>query len=61
MILDLNGILFAVQLACLLILGPYADYGTWRPWLLIGQSPTYRRDRGQSQLSLMFGQSSLSS
>lgn len=35
-ILDLNGILFAVQLACLLLIGPYADYGNWRPWLLIG-------------------------
>lgn len=35
--LDLNGILFAAQLACLLILGPYADYGNWRPILLIGQ------------------------
>ena len=34
-ILDTNGILFAVQLVVLLIIGPYADYGTWRPWLLI--------------------------
>lgn len=34
-ILDANGILFACQLAVLLIIGPYADYGTWRPWLLI--------------------------
>lgn len=34
-ILDLSGILFAVQLVVLLIIGPYADYGTWRPWILI--------------------------
>lgn len=34
-ILDLNGILFAVQLVCLLVIGPYADYGHWRPGLLI--------------------------
>ena len=34
-LLDLNGILFAVQLVLLLTLGPYADYGRWRPYLLI--------------------------
>ncbi|KAF2160562.1 hypothetical protein M409DRAFT_70318 [Zasmidium cellare ATCC 36951] len=34
-ILDINGITFAVQLAVLLITGPYADYGRWRPWILI--------------------------
>lgn len=34
-ILDLNGILFACQLVVLLFIGPYADYGTWRPYLLI--------------------------
>jgi hypothetical protein len=36
-VLNLNGILFAAQLACLLVLGPYADYGTWRAWLTIGE------------------------
>lgn len=34
-ILDTNGILFAVQLVVLLLIGPYADYGTWRRWILI--------------------------
>lgn len=34
-ILDINGILFAVQLVVLLLIGPYADYGKWRPWILI--------------------------
>ncbi|ORX40325.1 autophagy-related protein 22-like protein [Kockovaella imperatae] len=34
-ILDLNGITFAVQLCILLIIGPYADYGTWRPYILM--------------------------
>ena len=34
-LIDLGGIQFAVQLAVLLIIGPYADYGSWRPWLLI--------------------------
>jgi MFS-type transporter involved in bile tolerance (Atg22 family) len=34
-ILDTGGILFAVQLVVLLLIGPYADYGTWRPWILI--------------------------
>lgn len=35
MILNLNGILFAVQVVLLLFVGPYADYGNWRaPFLL---------------------------
>lgn len=34
-ILDLNGIQFAIQLVLLIIIGPYADYGTWRPYILI--------------------------
>ncbi|KAF2479339.1 autophagy-related protein 22-like protein [Neohortaea acidophila] len=34
-ILDLNGIIFAVQVVILLVIGPYADYGRWRPWILI--------------------------
>lgn len=34
-ILDVNGILFAIQLVVLLLIGPYADYGTWRPYILI--------------------------
>ena len=37
MLLDMNGILFAVQLVILLVIGPYADYGKWRPWVLIGK------------------------
>jgi hypothetical protein len=35
MLLDLTGILFAAQLVILLGIGPYADYGDWRPWLMI--------------------------
>ncbi|KAH8894151.1 putative autophagy protein [Thozetella sp. PMI_491] len=34
-LLDVTGILFAAQLVVLLIIGPYADYGNWRPWILI--------------------------
>jgi len=34
-LLDITGILFAAQLVTLLILGPYADYGNWRPWIMI--------------------------
>jgi hypothetical protein len=35
MLLDLTAILFAAQLVVLLGIGPYADYGKWRPWLMI--------------------------
>ena len=35
MLLDLTGILFTAQLVVLLGIGPYADYGKWRPWLMI--------------------------
>jgi len=35
MLLDVTGILFAAQLVTLLLLGPYADYGNWRPWIMI--------------------------
>ena len=35
MLLDLTGILFACQLFVLLMIGPYADYGNWRPWIMI--------------------------
>lgn len=35
-LLDITGILFAAQLVTLLVIGPYADYGTWRPWIMIG-------------------------
>ncbi len=41
MVLDLNGILFAIQLVVLLVVGPYADYGNWRPWLLIGKRASH--------------------
>lgn len=35
MLLDVTGILFASQLVALVVLGPYADYGNWRPWIMI--------------------------
>ncbi|KAM3508636.1 hypothetical protein MY11210_006638 [Beauveria gryllotalpidicola] len=34
-LLDITGILFAAQLVTLLTIGPYADYGNWRPWVMI--------------------------
>lgn len=34
-LLDITGILFAAQLVLLLTIGPYADYGNWRPWIMI--------------------------
>jgi hypothetical protein len=37
MILNLNGILFAVQVVLLLFVGPYADYGNWRAPFLLGK------------------------
>lgn len=37
-LLDLTGIIFAVQFVALLIIGAYADYGKWRPWVLVGES-----------------------
>ena len=30
-----NGISFSIQVIFLLIFGSYADFGTWRPWILI--------------------------
>lgn len=30
-----NGISFAIQVVLFLMLGSVADYGTWRPWILI--------------------------
>lgn len=36
MLLNVTGVLFASQLATLMFLGPYADYGNWRPWIMIG-------------------------
>ncbi|PMD45611.1 autophagy protein, partial [Hyaloscypha variabilis F] len=42
MLLDVTGILFAAQLVLLLTIGPYADYGNWRPWIMIiGQCVLY--------------------
>jgi hypothetical protein len=38
MILNLNGILFAVQVVLLLFVGPYADYGNWRAPFLLSKS-----------------------
>ncbi|ORY26764.1 putative autophagy protein [Naematelia encephala] len=34
-LLDISGIMFAIQLVVLFVVGPYADYGNWRPWVLI--------------------------
>lgn len=33
-----NGISFAIQCVLFLILGSYADFGSWRPYILIAQS-----------------------
>jgi MFS-type transporter involved in bile tolerance (Atg22 family) len=42
MLLNVTGILFASQLSLLLMLGPYADYGSWRPYIMIiGQTILY--------------------
>jgi MFS-type transporter involved in bile tolerance (Atg22 family) len=30
-----NGISFAIQVILFLIIGSFADYGTWRPWILV--------------------------
>ncbi|KAL5896250.1 hypothetical protein ACKVWC_001457 [Pyricularia oryzae] len=35
MLLRVQGVMFAAQLVTLMILGPYADYGNWRPWIMI--------------------------
>lgn len=37
MLLNITGILFAIQMVILLTLGPYADYGNWRPWIMISE------------------------
>ncbi|SCZ92323.1 BZ3500_MvSof-1268-A1-R1_Chr5-2g07783 [Microbotryum saponariae] len=34
-VLVANGISFAIQVVIFLMIGSYADYGTWRPWILI--------------------------
>jgi hypothetical protein len=44
MLLDVTGILFAAQLVLLLTIGPYADYGNWRPWIMISK---FRLDPAQ--------------
>jgi len=41
LLLDFTGILFACQLVILLIIGPFADYGNWRPWILISASASF--------------------
>ena len=43
MLLDVTGILFAAQLVLLLTIGPYADYGNWRPWIMISKPIELRR------------------
>jgi MFS-type transporter involved in bile tolerance (Atg22 family) len=30
-----NGISFAIQVVLFLVIGSFADYGTWRPWILV--------------------------
>jgi hypothetical protein len=35
--LNLTGIIFAIQFVTLLCIGAYADFGNWRPFLLIGE------------------------
>lgn len=35
--LNLSGIIFAIQFVTLLMVGAYADYGKWRPWVMIGE------------------------
>jgi hypothetical protein len=35
--LNLTGIIFAIQFVSLLFIGAYADFGNWRPYLLIGE------------------------
>ena len=37
MLLDITGILFAAQLVILLAIGPYADYGNWRPYIMMSR------------------------
>ena len=37
--LNLTGIIFAIQFVTLLFIGAYADYGKWRPWVMIGECP----------------------
>ncbi|SCV72420.1 BQ2448_3957 [Microbotryum intermedium] len=34
-VLVANGISFAIQVVIFLVIGSYADYGSWRPWILI--------------------------
>jgi len=33
-----NGISFAIQIVIFLVLGSYADFGSWRPYILMGLS-----------------------
>ena len=33
-----NGISFSIQVLFFLVLGSFADFGTWRPWILIVQT-----------------------
>ena len=33
-----NGVSFSIQVVLFLVLGSYADFGTWRPWILIVQT-----------------------
>ena len=44
MLLDLNGILFLLQLFFMIGLGVYADYGGWRFWLLLGGFESFLND-----------------
>ena len=44
--LNLTGIIFAIQFVTLLFIGAYSDYGKWRPWVMIGEFlPLERRQQ----------------
>ena len=47
MLLDVTGILFAAQLVVLLTIGPYADYGNWRPWIMISEFQSRRQSESE--------------
>lgn len=34
-VLITNGLSFAIQAVLFLLIGSFADYGTWRPWITI--------------------------
>lgn len=50
--LNLSGIIFSIQFVTLLFVGAYADYGVWRPWVMIGE-PAMTTERYSSGLTLL--------